>query len=238
MRIKRRRANVRVWSLMNEQANSRSTQAVKIADEVKQVILSGEFRPGDGLNEQALADRYGVSRTPIREALRMLAAEGVVEQEPRKRARVASMPLGRVLENLEALAEIEATCARLSVRRMTPIERAGLAEIHHEFCRALDENPDDTLTISNMNLQFHEHLVKGCHNGALIEVAGQLAARVLFYRAQQAAQAGRLQNSAKEHEAILRAVQTDDEELAYRLMRGHFEIVGGNISSLVVSASE
>ena len=212
-----------------------STQAAKIAEQIQQIIMSGEFQPGDGLNEQALADRYGVSRTPIREALRMLAAAGVIEQQPRKRARVAQMPLGRILEHLEALAEIEATCTRLSVRRMTPVERADLAEIHERFCTALSSRPDDILTISNINLQFHEHLVRGCHNNALIDVAKQLSAKVLFHRAQQAVQAGRLKKSAKEHEEILKAVQHDDEERAYRLMRSHFEIVSGNISSIVTS---
>ncbi|MEM6536798.1 MAG: GntR family transcriptional regulator [Pseudomonadota bacterium] len=217
---------------MTGSRDNEDTQATIIAHEVKQIILAGEFQPGDGLNEQALADRYGVSRTPIREALRMLAAEGVVEQRPRKRARVAQLPLGRILENLEALAEVEATCTRLSVRRMSPIERAGLAEIHQEFCQALRTDPDDTLKITNLNLQFHDHLVQGCHNAALIEVAKHLAMRVLFYRAQQAFLDGRMDQSAEEHQRILDAVQRDDEELAYTLMRSHFEIVGGNISSL------
>ena len=210
-----------------------STQAAKIAEEIQQIILSGEFRPGDGLNEQALADRYGVSRTPIREALRMLAAAGVVEQEPRKRARVAHMPLGRVLEYMEALAEIEASCARLSVRRMTPMERAELTEIHESFCDRLATAPDDLVSIGRINIQFHDRLVQGCHNSALIDMAAKTSSRVMYYRAQQGAQPGRLKKSAQEHAAILRAVQEGDADGAYNLMRGHFEVVSGNISDLV-----
>ncbi len=218
---------------MNQQTDERGTQAAKIAGEIQQIIMSGEFQPGDGLNEQALADRYGVSRTPIREALRMLAAAGVVEQQPRKRARVAEMPLDRILEHLEALAEVEATCTRLSVRRMTPVERADLAEIHERFCATMQNAPQDILAISNLNLQFHERLIRGCHNSALIDVAKHLASKVLFYRAQQAAQDGRLEKSRKEHENILQAVQEDDEEKAYKLMRNHFEIVSSNITTLI-----
>lgn len=212
-----------------------STRAARIADEIQQVIMSGEFQPGDGLNEQALADRYGVSRTPVREALRMLAAAGVVEQQPNKRARVAQMPLGKILESLEALAEIEATCTRLAVRRMTPVERAELAEIHERFCDALGSEPFDVVAVSNINIQFHEHLVRGCHNGALIDITKQLSAKVLFARAEQVLQAGRFKKSAEEHEEILRAVQEDDEERAYKLMRRHFEVVSSNISSLAKS---
>ena len=222
--------------MMIQIATENGTQAAKIADEIQQIILSGEFQPGDGLNEQALADRYGVSRTPIREALRMLAAAGVVEQKPRKRARVAELPLGRVLEYMEALAEIEASCTRLAVRRMTPMERADLAEIHDRFCAMMKKDPDNVLGISTLNIQFHDQLVRGCHNSALVDLANKTAARVLFYRAQQAVQAGRLKKSAHEHEAILKAVQSDDEEGAYKLMRGHFEIVSGNISDLVSMA--
>ncbi|MEM8659632.1 MAG: GntR family transcriptional regulator [Pseudomonadota bacterium] len=209
------------------------TQAARIATLIQEVILSGEFQPGEGLNEQALADRYGVSRTPIREALRILTADGLVEQQPRKRARVAALPLGRVLEYMEALAEIEASCTRLAVRRMTPMERAGLGEIHEQFCSLLEQNPDNFLEIANYNVRFHQHLVNGCHNQAMIEFANRAASRVLYYRAQQARQAGRLRMSSKEHEAILQAVMNDDEELAYTLMRGHFEVVKSNVSFLV-----
>ncbi|MEM8548718.1 MAG: GntR family transcriptional regulator [Pseudomonadota bacterium] len=218
---------------MNATTKDDTTQAAKIASRIQEIILAGEYQPGDGLNEQALADRYGVSRTPVREALRILTAEGLVEQRPRKRARVAQLPLGKILEYMEALAEIEASCTRLAVRRMTPIERAGLGEIHQTFCEQLEQAPDDFLRIADLNVQFHRHLVEGCHNQAMIDMARKTASRVLFYRARQAMQAGRLRNSAKEHEAILSAVLNDEEDQAYRLMRGHFEVVKGNVSFLV-----
>ena len=213
-----------------------STQAAKIAFEVQKMILAGEFGPGDGLNEQALADRYGVSRTPIREALRMLAAAGIVEQEPRKRARVARMPLGRIVELMEALAEIEASCTRLAVRRMTPMERAELAEIHEAFCEAIDKEGEELITLSNMNIKFHTRLVHGCHNEVLIDLANTIGARVLPYRAQQAFQAGRLEKSRKEHSLILNAVQQGDDEKAYQLMRDHFDVVSGNVTDILSAA--
>ncbi|MEM8988544.1 MAG: GntR family transcriptional regulator [Pseudomonadota bacterium] len=221
---------------MIQNATAEPTQAAKIAEEIQTIILNGELGPGDGLNEQALADRFGVSRTPIREALRMLAASGVVRQEPRKRARVAEMPLGRVFEYLEALSEIEASCARLSARRMTPIERANLAETHDAFCQALRTDAEDMVTTGAIGLQFHERLVLGCHNSALIEIAKAAAARVLVYRAQQAFKPGRLEKSAQEHGDILKAVQQGDDELTYKLMRGHFEVVSANVSDIITSA--
>lgn len=210
-----------------------STQAGIIAHQIKQIIQEGEVRPGDGLNEQKLADRFGVSRTPVREALRLLTAAGIVEQEPRKRARVARMSVGQVLETLEALAEIEACCTRLAVNRMTPVERASLAQIHNEFCRARKRKKANVVTLSKINIKFHEQLIVGSHNRVLIEMAQALSLKVLYYRAQQAHQVGRLEESEAEHAAILKAIDDNDPDAAYNLMRAHFDIVAGNISSLI-----
>lgn len=99
-----------------------------LADE----ITSGMLAPGTQLDEQQLGDRFGASRTPVREALRQLAAEGLVEMRPRRGAVVAAMTAERVFEMFELSAEIEALCVRLAAWRMTPLERSALRKIHEE----------------------------------------------------------------------------------------------------------
>src|SRR4051794_6437927 len=98
------------------------TIRVKLADE----ITSGHLAPGAEIDEQAVAERFGVSRTPVREALRDLAALGLVEIEPRRGVRVAAMTADRLGEMFEVMAETEALCARLATYRMTAVERPEL----------------------------------------------------------------------------------------------------------------
>lgn len=221
------------YNELNSGTAAELTQASHVANEIRRLIFDGEFQAGDGLNEQALANRFNVSRTPVREALRILTASGMVDQQPRKRARVATMPLGRIFESMEALSELEACCARLAVRYMTPIERAELTNVHEQFCAALCKKNIDVMDVARLNLLFHETLLEGCHNSALIEMARNLATKVIGYRAQQAVQPGRLKNSATEHGEILAALLSGDEERTYTLMRSHFDIVSTNVNEVV-----
>lgn len=214
-------------------ADSDGTQAMHVANEIRNLIFKGVFKPGDGLNEQALADRFHVSRTPVREAIRILATSGIVEQKPRKRARVAIMHLGKIFKSMEALSEIEACCARLAARYMTPAEKAELAAVHERFCAELSKKNFDPVEIGRLNILFHETMLEGCHNEALIEIARDLAIKVIAYRAQQAAQPGRLEKSAQEHAAILEALQAGEEERTYTLMKAHFDIVSTNVTDIV-----
>lgn len=209
------------------------TQAALVANEIRNLIFDGTFQPGDGLNEQALADRFKVSRTPVREAMRMLTVSGMVDQQPRKRARVASMPLSKIFESMEALSEIEACCARLAARHMTPIERTELTDVHNRYCAMLNKDHIHNAELGQLNLLFHETLLAGCHNSALIEVAQNLADKVIAYRAEQATQAGRLEKSAEEHGKILDALLARDEEQTYILMRTHFDIVSSNVTEVI-----
>ena len=105
-------------------------RADRLRDQLEQDIVTGALRPGERLDEQSLAARFGVSRTPIREALMQLATAGLIELQPRRGAFVASLSLKDVIERFEVMAALEGTCGALAARRITEPERLALLEAH------------------------------------------------------------------------------------------------------------
>ncbi|WP_261403486.1 GntR family transcriptional regulator [Chenggangzhangella methanolivorans] len=166
------------------------TRTDRLVRDLSDAIMSGEFEPGDRLDEHSLADRFGVSRTPVREALRQLATSGLVEVRPRRGAVVASLTADRLAELFGAMAELEATCSRLSAIGMSPVERRRL-EAHHESMSAfVTENDPEGFAAAN--LTFHTMIYAGAHNGPLAEMAAGLRQRLLPYRRAQFHTPGRL----------------------------------------------
>jgi DNA-binding GntR family transcriptional regulator len=117
------------------------TTVDKLAEDLAETILSGEFAPGYRLDEQALAQRYSVSRTPVREALRQLATTGLIEIRPRRSAIVAKVSPAQLEELFVAMGELEAGCARLAAMSMTLSERRALQTLHDEM-RLIAERGD------------------------------------------------------------------------------------------------
>jgi len=138
---------------------------VGLADE----ITSGQLPPGEEIDEQAVAERFGVSRTPVREALRDLAALGLVEIEPRRGVRVAALTADRLGEMFEVMAETEAMCARLATYRMTAVERLALQALHRRSQEAVERGDVDRYDAFNRD--FHSALYRGTHNAFLADHA-------------------------------------------------------------------
>ena len=191
----------------------------RIRNALTDAIAVGEFPPGAALDEQALADRYGVSRTPVHEALRQLSVAGLVEIRPRRGAVVAHVTVERIMEMFECSAEIEALCARLATHRMTPLERSALLRIHAEaegLARAGDVDGYDAL-----NRQLHETLYNGTHNPFLAEQAIAIRERLGAHRRTQLRQTGRLGRSHGEHGVLIQAIMRGDGDEAAKWMRAH-----------------
>ncbi len=127
--LKKRARNGR-GKVLRGSAIEASTQAERLADSIAEQVLSGEFPPGFRLDEMALAERFGVSRTPVREAIRLLASTGLIDVKPRRGASVATATSAQLETLFGAMAEIEASCARLAAVSMTPIERRRLQSRH------------------------------------------------------------------------------------------------------------
>jgi DNA-binding GntR family transcriptional regulator len=180
-----------------------------------QKIVSGELQPGDLLNELPLADEFGVSRTPVREALQRLSAGGLAERGTRRAFVVRQMDMGAMQDLFEAVGELEGLVAHMASLRMTELERQALVRIVTEGER---DDIDYTLT----NARFHDAIHTGAHNQVLSATLKNLNLRTLPWRvAQLRARMTRVQSSRIEHRAIMEAILVHDGDGAARGMRAH-----------------
>jgi DNA-binding GntR family transcriptional regulator len=186
-----------------------------LADE----IAAGLLAAGTALDEQQLADRFGASRTPVREALRQLAASGLVEMRPRRGVVVTRMTAERIMDMFETMAEIEAMCVRLATYRMTPLERSHLLKLH-DASKAMVEAGDYD-AYDAFNREFHESIYRATHNGFLAEQAIAVRMRLSAFRRTQLRQDDRIFRSRDEHNRLMQAISQGDGEEAARRMRAH-----------------
>lgn len=202
-----------------EELGAPSLLSDRIRNALTDAIAEGELAAGTALDEQQLANRYGVSRTPVREALRQLAVSGLVEMRPRRGVIVARVTPEQVMDLFETMAELEAVCVRLATYRMTPLERSRLMHIHDETADAVERGDVDAY--DGLNRQFHEAIYAATHNGVLVDQVRQLRTRLDAFRRTQLRQGQRLQRSREEHEAVMRAIAQGDGDAAARNMRAH-----------------
>ncbi|SNT23637.1 transcriptional regulator, GntR family [Noviherbaspirillum humi] len=202
-----------------------------LRDSIEEMIATGAVRPGEHLDETELANRFGVSRTPIREALIQLASVGLIVIRPRRGAIVAEIPPQQLVEMFEVMAELEAMCGRLAARRMSPEEQQRLKEVHLACREAADNrDPDDYYY---RNEDFHEALYAGSHNAFLAEQARILRRRLRPYRRLQLRVRDRIGNSFNEHQAIVDAIGEGNGERTAELLRGHIMIQGERFADLI-----
>jgi DNA-binding GntR family transcriptional regulator len=203
--------------------NIMSTRAEQLASEIADAILAGVFAPGAHLDEQGLADRYGVSRTPVREALRLLGHTGLVDIRPRRGVVVVEMTAERVDEMFVAMGEIEATCARLCALGMTPIDRRRLEALHDRMGQMLKKR--EQTAYAEANVAFHSAIYAGTHNSLLIDIATALRRRLSPFRRAQVRAPGRLASSHAEHASVVKAILRGDAMEAHAAMLSHVNLV-------------
>ncbi len=201
-----------------------ATRADDLANRLADAITSGAIPPGTRLDEQVLASRFAVSRTPVREALHQLAAAGLIERRPYRGAVVTTVSPQQVSEMFVAMGEIEAVCARLSALMMTAPERRELRAFHAGMAALV--RAGDPVAFAESNVLFHERIYAGAHNALLTETARALRRRLMPYRRAQFRALGRLPRSHEEHFAVTLAIERGEAEEAARLMRAHLGLVG------------
>jgi DNA-binding GntR family transcriptional regulator len=190
-----------------------------IADE----ILTGKLRPGDRLDEASLADRFGVSRTPVRDALGQLSAMSLVDRRPNRGAIVMVMTQDHLASMFESMAELEAICARFSAERMTPAERAALESVHYASRNLVRGNAEEAYDAYNFH--FHTRLYEGAHNAHIRELAMMTRSRLAPFRRAQFRLRGRLMKSWEEHDAIVTAIMRANATEASEAARAHVATV-------------
>jgi DNA-binding GntR family transcriptional regulator len=202
-----------------DEAGDRGLLSDRIRNALTDEITAGVLAAGSALDEQQLADRFGASRTPVREALRQLAVSGLVEVRARRGVVVAHMTPERIMDMFETVAEIEAMCVRLATYRITPLERSQLIELH-ESSEALVERGDFD-AYDAFNIEFHDCLYHATHNSFLAEQAIAVRSRLNAFRRTQLRQSERMRRSRDEHDAIMQAIAEGDGDMASRRMRAH-----------------
>lgn len=206
----------------------------ELLEELERLVLSGELRPGSKLDEQGLAKRFSVSRTPVREALRRLAATGLVELQPNKGAFVGLMTPEKLEQMFVAMAELEATCARLAAMSMTPIERRGLQRLHESMGEMVRN--DSVEAFIDANDALHSLIYAGAHNAFLQDITSNLRRRLAPYRRSQFRTRGRIASSHQEHDGFVRAVVAGDPMRAHAAMLHHVDQVGASFEKLLQQA--
>ncbi|MGZ3409024.1 MAG: GntR family transcriptional regulator [Xanthobacteraceae bacterium] len=188
---------------------------IQIADE----IVRGALPPGSALDEMTLARRFGVSRTPVREAIRQLTSSGLIELRAHRGAIVTQPSEQRLIDMFEAMAELEALCAGLAAERMTSAERRSLEAVHEEM-RALIHVGDPN-RFHAINEAFHTAIYFGAHNEYFAELTIATRARVQPFRRAQFRNLGRLAKSHMEHDQVVSAILRGDRERAAHAMSTH-----------------
>jgi DNA-binding GntR family transcriptional regulator len=206
------------------------TSADTIRRQLAARIISGEIAPGTPLDETSLAAEFAVSRTPIREALRLLAASGLIDQKPHARALVAKPDDATLAGMFEVMAYLEAICAGLSAVTMSAAERDALDALHVQMAAMVREG--DHAAYADANEAFHSAIYIGAHNPYLSEVTRSTRQRLQPFRRAQFQALGRLARSHAEHGTVVDAILQGDRTGAEAAMRQHIAIVEGAYGEL------
>lgn len=212
---------------------SPSRLSEQLLDAIEERIVTGDYPPGYRLDEVELAEAYGVSRTPIREALIRLGTLRMIEKMPRKGWAVAPASPRRLMEMFEFMAELEALCGIFAARRATPFQLQKLMAAH-EACRGVT-NPD---AYYRANEAFHQALYEASGNEFLVEQTLEMQRRARPYRRLQLRAPARIADSFAEHEDIVEAIKAHDADLVAERLRDHVMLQGERFSSLVRSVEK
>lgn len=221
----------RVAAHTNEAFRASSSQSSGIAAQLEDGILHGRVRPGDRLDERKLSEVYGVSRTPIREALQRLQASGLAVTRGRQGLQVAQLSVADLLDGLKVVAELEALAASQAARRITDTGRSLLTAAY-EACDAA-ALAGDYEGFYAANLQFHDAVAAASANDMLLDTLRRLSLKTAPYRRAITFQPGRMPASQPEHAAIRDAILGRDPETAGELMRHHIMRLTADIADFL-----
>jgi DNA-binding GntR family transcriptional regulator len=192
---------------------------IQVAEQLRTRILSHELAPGSWIDEQALTSEYGISRTPLREALKVLAAEGLVQLKPRRGCYVAEVSDRDVDEVFPVMAVLEAKVAEEATRRATNADFSRLQAIHDDLERYAESG--DVELYFDANQRFHLALQEIAGNSYLQQIIDDARKLIKLVRHDSLLQSGRVTQSLLEHRGILEAILARDADLAARRMHQH-----------------
>ena len=194
---------------------------LQVADRLRDQIYQHELLPGNPIDEMALCERYGISRTPLREALKVLSSEGLIELIPRRGSFVRSMDIEELNELFPVMAVLEGLCAREAVENCKPQDLKQLEAMHEKLENFVKEGNIDAYY--EQNFVFHQAVQDLSGNKWLQRVIGDLRKVLRLARHMQLTIPGRLEESLEEHRQIMKAFTEQDSDMADQNMQNHLK---------------
>ncbi len=202
-----------------EDAPAPETLAERLADRLRDMIVTEEFAVGSRLRERQLAERLGASRTPLRDALKILAAEELVLLSPGRGATIAPFSPASISEKLDLLSVLEGFAGELAASRASEADIAEIRALHHELLAAYERR--DRLTYFRLNQAIHRAIVDAARNGALARCHAQLNRQVYAYRWRGSADASLWSRAIAEHGDIVERLTRRDGAGLSAALRAH-----------------
>ena len=192
-----------------------------VSETLREAIVSGVLKPGERLMEIQLAEELGVSRTPVREAIRKLELEGFVIMIPRRGTYVADLSIKDINEVFEIRTALDVLAAGLAAERITDEELELMERILVQIGEYVDKN--ELEPIVELDSQFHDILYRACRNDRLVGIINNLREQFTRFRTISMAFPGRIQNTLEEHSRLVEAIASRNVDLAQQLAREHME---------------
>ncbi len=202
---------------------------------LRRAILRGELVPGQRLMEIRLADQMGVSRTPVREAIRKLELEGLVVMVPRKGAEVAHISGKNLRDVLEVRRALEELAGELACERMTAEDFKKLEQANHKFASVLDS--DDITVLGQADEEFHGLIYQATDNDRLVQMVNHLREQMYRYRIEHLKNKSQRTILLQEHQDIMRALAARDVEAVRRAIRAHINKQEAQIAKMIKEQS-
>lgn len=219
--------------MRKKQIERHQTLREKILEMIRDAILKGTMKPGERVSEPELAERFGISRTPIREAFRQLESEGYLVVVPRKGAIVASLSERDIEEFYAIKIILEGFAAKMAAEKLTEKDIERLETINERLSKIAEEG--DIKNFFRVHNEFHDLFIKAAGNDKLYEMINQLVMRFKRLRLASLAQPGRMEISVEEHRNMIEAFKNHDGERADSLVR-HAATIGAGV--LIQSMTE
>ena len=194
----------------------------EVAELLRQRIFNRELEPGSWIDELKIADEYGISRTPLREALKVLAAEGIVTMKVRRGAYVTEVSQQDLADVYHLLSLLESDAAGVVAERATPAQMAELKALHAELEAAAAPGKVDREHFFAVNERFHMHLLAVANNRWRDQMVADLRKVMKLNRHNSLLKTGRIGESLAEHRAIMAALESRDASNAMARMQAHF----------------
>ena len=221
----------RIADLAAEGPVSQMPLHATVARQLREIIIQGRLKPGERIYEKELADYLAVSRTPLREALRILEGEGLIEHQPNRGARVSHITTDQLIELFEALAGIERICAELTAKRILDREIQELRALHEEMYAFHTGRDRDGYF--ELNDRIHRAIVELSENSKLVTFHDKLIGGAKRARYMAIQYPERWDESVEEHRQILAAIEARDAQRVGPLVERHVRATGITVCRII-----